>query len=265
MSSADDPAEQPSGRPAAPFQPWVEAAIPLGDFRRFESERVWLAPTEEAGVYRLGHPTFLAAQYQAGDRVAVAADQVTNLILTGGHRSYRALFPAALEPEELRLKLQQLEEFNAEPREASNHYFVIDIPPEANLNAVKAQLEFWAKRKLAQVAFEPHQIEPLSFALLDQPLIPCALPGGPSLPAVTTLAIAEHGDPILHVVRDRSEVQWQFLPWETPREEDACLATLQYLVQQDPSLNALAGLPLGWHAWREDPTDPWQAEPYSTG
>lgn len=249
------------------FEPWLEAEIPLSGFRRFEMERVWVQPTGEPGTYRLGHPPFLAAGFECGDRLIADSEgdllRVTGTLLPGGHRSFRVLFPAALEPEELRLKLQQIEEFNADVREASNNFFVVDVSPEANLHAIEAQLRFWVKNGVAQCAMEPDQIELLSFALLDQPLVPCVLPGGADLPSVTVRGIAEDGSPVRHVVHDHGEVRWQFLPWETPAEEDARLATLQYMVQQDRSLNALAGLPIGWHAWRENPGDPWEAAPYS--
>lgn len=249
------------------FEPWVEATLPLEGHRRFREERVWLIPTPEEGEFRLGHPPFLSADYERGDRVSVRETsgrlEVAENLLPGGHLSYRVLFPGSLEPEELRLKIQQLEDYAAFCHEASNAFFVIDISPEANANAIKAQLQYWAKRGLAQCAFEAESIPMLALALLDEPHIPCALPEGPTSPSVSIVDVVEGDAPVLHVVHMGGEVPWQFLGWQTPTEDEARLATLHFMVSKDPSLNALAGLPTGWHAWRESDQHPWQAEPYA--
>ena len=50
---------------------------------------------------------------------------------------------------------------------------------------------------------------------------------------------------------------WEFVGIETP-EEDGIIVSLKELTEIDPSILELADLPLGWHAWRHRPDQPWQ-------
>ena len=67
--------------------------------------------------------------------------------------------------------------------------------------------------------------------------------------------------PILHVTHDADDGAWQFLGWEDAHTEDGVLVSLQHILRLDPTVSALADLPLGWHAFRRSPTAPWTREP----
>lgn len=75
---------------------------------------------------------------------------------------------------------------------------------------------------------------------------------------ITLRQILSEGEPILHVTHDSDDGGWQFLGWNDPQEEDAKLVALSEIVQLDPSVQELADLPLGWHAWRRTTKEPWQ-------
>jgi len=75
---------------------------------------------------------------------------------------------------------------------------------------------------------------------------------------ITLRQIIADGEPILHVSRDIEDGGWQFLGWGDPREEDARVVGLGTMVRLDPSIQELADLPPGWHAWREAANRPWQ-------
>ena len=63
--------------------------------------------------------------------------------------------------------------------------------------------------------------------------------------------------PILHVTHDADDGSWQFLGAETPSEKDATVVCLKEIVELDPSIMKLSGLPVGWEAWRKDKNDDW--------
>ena len=80
---------------------------------------------------------------------------------------------------------------------------------------------------------------------------------------VATISIRQiivEGAPILRVSHDEDDGSWQFLGWETPREEDAMVVGLSTVVDIDPSIKELADLPVGWQAWRRSPKDAWVRE-----
>ncbi len=68
------------------------------------------------------------------------------------------------------------------------------------------------------------------------------------------------GGPILFVSHDLDDGGWQFLCDATtehhPRE--ACVVGLSHLIEQDPSLNALAAMPVNHHAVRSSPQAAWR-------
>ena len=72
--------------------------------------------------------------------------------------------------------------------------------------------------------------------------------------------IIDSNEPILHVSHNSDDGAWQFLGWETPRVEDGVKVCLEHVVAKDPSIIELADLPLGWHAWRVSPSEPWTRE-----
>lgn len=75
---------------------------------------------------------------------------------------------------------------------------------------------------------------------------------------VTLKQIISDGEPILHVTHDSDDGAWQFLGWDDAKEEDARIVALSEIVQLDPSVQQLADLPLGWHAWRRARDEQWQ-------
>lgn len=75
---------------------------------------------------------------------------------------------------------------------------------------------------------------------------------------ITLRQIVDGAEPILHVTHDSDDGSWQFLGWDNAREEDAKVVALRTIVRLDPSVQELADLPLGWHAWRRAADQPWQ-------
>lgn len=78
---------------------------------------------------------------------------------------------------------------------------------------------------------------------------------------ITVRQIIEQRHPVLHVAHNHDDGCWQFLEWDTPREEDAMVVTLHEMVTRDPSIKELADLPLGWHAFRRTHEEPWFRAP----
>ena len=73
--------------------------------------------------------------------------------------------------------------------------------------------------------------------------------------------ILREESPLRLVAHDEDDGAWQFLDGEQVFEDDAAIVALGEMVQLDPSLRELAGLPRGWFAWRDDPARPWRREP----
>ncbi len=73
------------------------------------------------------------------------------------------------------------------------------------------------------------------------------------------------GESVLRLVtHDEDDGSWQFLDGEYVFEEDAMVVSLAEMVEFDPTILALADLPIGWYAWRSGPDGPWnraQGEP----
>jgi hypothetical protein len=82
----------------------------------------------------------------------------------------------------------------------------------------------------------------------------------PNLATITAKQIVHGDQPILLVSHDADDGGWQFLTGGPFEVEDGMVVSLQGMLQRDPSLVELMDLPLGWHAWRERPGDPWQRE-----
>ena len=81
----------------------------------------------------------------------------------------------------------------------------------------------------------------------------------PENAAVITLKqIISEGQPILHVSHEIADGGWQFLGWGDVSPEDAKVVALRTIVRLDPSVQELADLPRGWHAWRKDVNERWQ-------
>lgn len=78
---------------------------------------------------------------------------------------------------------------------------------------------------------------------------------------ITIRQIVREGRPILHVTHDRDDGGWQFLGAEDANTADAMVVALREIVKLDPSVQQLADLPPGWHAWRRAPQESWQRSP----
>jgi hypothetical protein len=75
--------------------------------------------------------------------------------------------------------------------------------------------------------------------------------------------ILEDVAPILFVSHD-TDGTWQFLTGEDVKMPDARVVGLGEMVDRDPTLIALADLPVDWEAWRATVDAPWErgaAEP----
>ncbi len=79
----------------------------------------------------------------------------------------------------------------------------------------------------------------------------------PNVATLTLRQIMLEGKPILLVCHDDDDGMWQFLDGDNFRVEDALLVCLKNVVAHDPSVEELADLPLGWHATRRHPDEPW--------
>ena len=79
--------------------------------------------------------------------------------------------------------------------------------------------------------------------------------------AVITCAHVLHKDmPILYVSHDAADGMWQFLCGGTHQLEDATVVSLLEIYERDPSIAALAQLPLGCAARRKCVGDSWTAQ-----
>jgi hypothetical protein len=67
---------------------------------------------------------------------------------------------------------------------------------------------------------------------------------------------------IAYVIHDSDDGAWQFHSADAEvKESDASVVSLRSVVEIDPSINELADLPLGWHAWRDTKDLPWKRAP----
>lgn len=82
----------------------------------------------------------------------------------------------------------------------------------------------------------------------------------PNLAVITTRSVVRGGEWIASVSHDEDDGGWQFHDSHPGPlvESDAMIVGLGEMVRRDPSLRALADLPVGWHAWRTAPGRRWQ-------
>ena len=69
------------------------------------------------------------------------------------------------------------------------------------------------------------------------------------------------GQPILYVTHDQDDHGWQFLDGNAPEMANAAVVLLSNIVNLDPSVLAIADLPVGWRAWRTSVDAEWQRSP----
>lgn len=79
----------------------------------------------------------------------------------------------------------------------------------------------------------------------------------PNFASYSTRGVMERGEPILLVAHEAEDGSWQFIGYEAD-PADLVVVCLEHAVGVDPSVAALADLPLGWAAERESPTAPWR-------
>lgn len=82
----------------------------------------------------------------------------------------------------------------------------------------------------------------------------------PNVAVIANRKIFTDGGWIAYVSHDEDDGGWQFHISEAgpPKEADAFVVGLNEIVELDESVMELADLPLGWHAWRDSKTSPWQ-------
>ncbi len=83
----------------------------------------------------------------------------------------------------------------------------------------------------------------------------------PETVVLTLERILQGVAPLLLVTHDAEDGGWQFLDGEQVFEQDGTTVLLGEMIQFDGSLENLADLPRGWHAWRVSPGAPWQQAP----
>jgi hypothetical protein len=77
--------------------------------------------------------------------------------------------------------------------------------------------------------------------------------------AVITVSQVLDGRSIVrYVTHDKSDGAWQFLDGGNVAEADARVVGLSEMIALDPTLMALADLPLGWYAERSAQDSPWK-------
>ena len=74
----------------------------------------------------------------------------------------------------------------------------------------------------------------------------------------STEEVTSRNYPILYVSHDLDDGAWQFHSGEEVRNSAPKIVALYEIVQIDPSVNALADLPIGWIATRKSPESPWR-------
>ena len=83
----------------------------------------------------------------------------------------------------------------------------------------------------------------------------------PNTASITTVNVLERRLPIMLVTHDAADGMWQFLCGTTNDDADGRVVGLATVLDLDPSVGELSDLPLGWRAWRTDPTGHWQRAP----
>lgn len=80
----------------------------------------------------------------------------------------------------------------------------------------------------------------------------------PNVATITLRQIVEAGLPILLVVHDAEDGDWQFLTGGEFDVADGMVVGLRSMVERDATICELADLPLGWQAVRDSLGGPWR-------
>lgn len=77
--------------------------------------------------------------------------------------------------------------------------------------------------------------------------------------AFTTVFVSDQGKDITYVSHDLDEGSWQFHSNDKFENfaEVAKVVSLGWIVASDPSVNEIADLPMGYHAWRDQKGSKW--------
>lgn len=83
----------------------------------------------------------------------------------------------------------------------------------------------------------------------------------PNVAVFVSRRILEAEEWVYYVCHDADDGAWLFHPKSgvTP-ENEMKIVGLKTMLDLDPSIAALADLPLGWCAWRDEVTAPWRTE-----
>lgn len=74
----------------------------------------------------------------------------------------------------------------------------------------------------------------------------------------STQEVINQEAPILFVSHDSDDGAWQFHSGKEVADAEPKIVSLKRIVDIDPSVKHLADLPLGWIAFRESISHPWQ-------
>jgi hypothetical protein len=85
----------------------------------------------------------------------------------------------------------------------------------------------------------------------------------PNVAVFTTRQVIHEGVPVVYVSHDSDDGAWQFHCGVPTTPDDAMVVSLKNMLDKDPTLAALADLPLGWIAERTDPASEWKRSRHS--
>lgn len=110
---------------------------------------------------------------------------------------------------------------------------------QPNASMTKVEKDFWAST-------DPHSS-----------LFNWKFPDPPHTHVFLSKAVHERNEVITYVSHDSEDGAWQFLGDRMAGDGEPVISCFHHPVDDDPSLNDLADLPLGWWAERAKPGDPW--------
>jgi hypothetical protein len=74
---------------------------------------------------------------------------------------------------------------------------------------------------------------------------------------ITTRKVVDGEAPITYASHDEDDGGWQFHDGGSLSEDDAMVVSLRSIFDRDPSIAAIADLPLGWCASRKSAAEAW--------
>lgn len=89
----------------------------------------------------------------------------------------------------------------------------------------------------------------------DQPAFPFA--DAPDTAVFTCCHVLSGAESVRYASHDEEDGAWQFLCGGRHAETDARIVSLQYMLDIEPALASLAGMPEGAYATRKDAAAPW--------